>query len=623
MTRGAKVAALALAGLAALAIASSSVGAPVVDRLKAVARKVLGYPAWSRRAAARSEEPPFGRLAASQVGYAPSMQKQFSSPRSFTSFAVVREPDGSVAMRGGPPVRAIRSDVMGAKETAWVGDFTPLASAGRYRIVADNGLSSHPFDVGADVFDGAVRAVQRALYFQRAFTAIEAAHAEGPWTHASDADKAPPGESRGWHDAGDFSIYNASATTALFWILEAYSDFSPAADDTNIPESGNGVPDLLDEARWELEWMLSVQDPSGGFRNTTCQEHYGRYGTNTPDNVPRYRAGEPGTIATARAVGTLAYAASVYRPHDPAFAERCLQAARAGYRYLEAHPGENTDGPTCPAFRQDGNVQVGRDVRMYAAAGMLLATGEGRFREDFEESFEDVWGDPSYLRTNGYAALLYLRAPAGHPARKHLIRQRLRAHAGLARSDGERHPFQWATRYVWGSIGAGFQRSGAFSVKACLEDPAGAPADCEQALANVHYALGRNYYQLCYVSGLGGVTRGRARAFHHWLATLDATPFLFPGMVAGGPMEAPVPADASVPHARPIPIWGYWGDPALPRDASTPLDGRYTDNDSWSTNEIDVEWQGVTLYSLYFAQWWAKGRPEPGVLDSGRRRTAR
>jgi hypothetical protein len=64
-----------------------------------------------------------------------------------------------------------------------------------------------------------------------------------------------------------------------------------------------------------------------------------------------------------------------------------------------------------------------------------------------------------------------------------------------------------------------------------------------------------------------------------------------------------------VPHGRPIPIWGYWGDPAMPRDASTPLEGRYTDNDSWSTNELDIDWQGVTLYNLYLAQWWAAGAP--------------
>jgi hypothetical protein len=322
-----------------------------------------------------------------------------------------------------------------------------------------------------------------------------------------------------------------------------------------------------------------------------------------------YRSGEIGTIATGRAVGTLAFASVLYRPHDAAFAERMLAAARSGYRFLRDRPDEHSDGPTCPAMRQDGIPSVGHDVRMYAAAGMLLATDDVGFRVDFEASYQPLDNDPSYLRSNVYAALLYVRAPAGDPERRTAIRRELQTRAREVRSDGERHPFHWAGRTFWGSIAAGFQRTAGFSAPACLDDPAAAVADCGQVLANVHHALGRNYQQIAYVSGLSGVTRGRSRAFHHWLAALRATPFLFPGLVAGGPVTAPEADDVAVPQGRPIPIWGYWGDPAMPRDASTPLEARYTDNDSWSTNELDIDWQGVTLYNLYLARWLAHDAP--------------
>src|SRR5205814_615039 len=179
--------------------------------------------------------------------------------------------------------------------------------------------------------------------------------ARGRWTCAagglSFSVTAPGYASEGTHDAGDFSVYSASLNTAIFWLLETWSDFAPAGDDTKIPESGNRFPDLLDEARWGLSWLLSVQDAQGGFRNSTCQQRYGRYGTNTPDNVPPSANGEVGTLATARAVGNLAYASTVYGRYDAAFAERCLRAARAGYLYLEQHAGENSDGPTCPSYR--------------------------------------------------------------------------------------------------------------------------------------------------------------------------------------------------------------------------------------------------------------------------------
>jgi endoglucanase len=605
-----------LAALAGAAVAGSH---RVRARVKDVARKVLGYRAWKAREALPPEDPFFGRLAASQVGYAPGMRKEFSSPGPFDGFVVVKQPGGEVVLRGGGPVREIRTEVLGPIRSAYVGDFTALQAPGRYRVVASNGLSSLPFEVGPGVFDAPVRAVQRALYYQRAFTEIEPGHAEGPWVHPSDAHLAPAGVEKGWHDAGDYSIYSASAVSNLYWLLAAAADFAPDDDDTNIPESGNGVPDLLDEARWGLEWLLSVQARgSGGFGNTVCMERYGRYGTNLPHRMPPYRFGELGTIPTGRAVGTLAFASAVYRRHDPAFARRCLVAALRGWLFLEAHPGA-TDGPTCPVMRQDGDEQAGREVRMYAAAGLLLATGDPAYREPFEANYSEIWNDPSFHRTNVYAALLYLRATAAEPGRRAHILGAIRAQGDHVLEEGAAHPFGWASRYFWGSIAAGFQRTNAFSVGPCLADAVAAAAHCEQALANVHYTLGRNAMHLAYVSGLPGVTRGRSRVYHHWLSALDATPFTFPGLVAGGPLAEPEGADVSKPWGWPRAIWGYWGDPAMPRDGSTPLDGRYTDNDSWSANEIDVEWQGITLYGLYFARAWARsaGHARGGPLARG------
>ena len=554
--------AIAVLGIATVAVRLS----PPIDSAGDAVRAVLEYPARVQRVRTASDFERFAYLAASQVGYGPRMRKRFTSPSSFGSFIVIDEASGAVVFKGGAPVQTLDTDLLGeVRNRVWIGDFSPLTAIGRFHITADNGMSSHPFDVGPAVFDRAIRAVQRALYFQRAFTAIEAAHAEGPWTHPSDAARAPAGVQKGWHDAGDFSIYNAQATSSLFWLLEAYNDFKPTADNTNIPESGNGVPDLLDEARWELEWMLSVQDESGGFRNTTCLETYGPYGANPldgggslPEAVRVYKHGEIGTMATARAVGTLAYASSVFAPIDRAFAERSLAAARRGWRYLEARPDEHSDGPTCPASRQDGNADLGRQVRLYASAGMLLATGDQTFQRAFSSYDGDFANDPSTFRVNVYAALVYLRARAGEPVRQQAIRQRLREHAAAMRADAAQHPFEWSGRYFWGSVNAGFERGGGFGARMCLADPVAARSACDDAAENVHYAFGRNIFQLSYVNGLPGVTRSHTHAFHHWLVTLNATPLLFPGLVAGGPNTTPEAFDVSLPNARPLRVWGYW-----------------------------------------------------------------
>jgi endoglucanase len=601
-------------GAVAVALGAAILAVSRPGPARRAVRSMLAYWPERVRARARDEPPPFAHLAASQVGYAPGMRKRFTAPRAFDSFRVVREPEGTTVLEGRAACQ-LPTPSLGRVEKVWMGDFSALREPGRYRILAA-GLASYPFEVAAEVFDGPLRAVQRGFYFQRAFTALDAAHAEGPWVHGSDAALAPPGVRAGWHDAGDFSIYSASLNTALFWLLQAESDFPSTWDDTNIPESGNGVPDLLDEARWGLNWLLSVQDGSGGFRNSTCQTRYGPYGTNLPDRAAPYRAGEVGTLATARAVGTLAAASVLFRRFDAAFAESMLAAARRGTAYLDAHP-EVSDGPTCDAYRADGDAAQGRDTRTYAAAGMLLATGEPRYRADFERSYTELDGDPGYKHFGGFAALLYLRAPGADPRRAAALRERLGILAERARAAGAVDPFQRSAPTFWGSLGAGFTRVGASSVQRCLDDRRRNAADCAQALDNVHHALGRNYLGFAYLSGLRGVTRGRRHAFHQWLAALRAEPYLFPGAVAGGPNAAPEPADISNPLARPIPVWGYFGDPAFPRDTLTPYEGRYTDNDSWSTNEVSLDWQASTLYVLSFARWVAQNPgPAPEVESS-------
>ncbi|MFT3915026.1 MAG: glycoside hydrolase family 9 protein [Anaeromyxobacteraceae bacterium] len=599
--RPARLPLLAVAILAAAALAVPGVR----DTLRGLAKEAAGWPArWQRRALLGPEEPAFSRLAASQVGYAPGMAKRFSAPRPFQGFRVVRVADGAEVLRVDAPGRRIESAAVAGGE-AFVGDLTALTAPGRYRVEAA-GLASLPFDVGPGVFDAAARAVQRAFLYQRAFTALEPAHAAGPWVHASDAHLAPPGVRGGWHDAGDFSLYSASTAVALEWMLDTWRDLAPADDDLGLPESGNGVPDLLDEARRGLEWMLSVEDGAGGFAGTTCQDRYGPYGTNRYESVPPYRAGEVGALATARATAVLASATPVYRPYDPAFADQLLAAARRGFAWLEARPDDASDGPSCPAYRFDGDRAIGREVRAWAAAGLLLATGEPRFLAAYAATAPPLEGRPSFIHPAGFAALTYLRAPSGDPAVKAGIRAWMRRNADAALAEGAAHPFERAAPTFWGSNGAGFVWTNASSARFCLADRVRYAADCEQALANVHYVLGRNSLHLAYVTGLPGVTRARVRGFHQWLAALRAEPFDFPGMVAGGPNSAPEPLDVSLPHQRPVPFWGYLGDPAFPRGPATPPDGRFTDNDSWSTNELSLDWQASSLYALHLARWLAR-----------------
>jgi hypothetical protein len=565
-----------------------------------------GYPYWLQRAALAPEAPPSGGLAAWQVGYGPSMVKQFSSPERFASFQVVST-SGEVAFEGGPPVREIRTDTLAAVRTVWIGDFTPLRTTGRYCIVSDNGISRYPFDVGQRVFDAAVRAVQRAFYYQRAFTEIDAEHAQGPWVHATDAALAPPGVVKGWHDAGDFSLYSASTNVGCYWPppISRPRRTTPAS-----PNAGTACPTCWTRRDEGRSGWLSVQASGGGSHNTACQERYGRYGTNWPERMASYRLGEVGTIATGSAVGTLAFASVLYRPLDSTFVERLLAGCKGRLPLPPRAPGREQRWPHLPSNAPGWGRDVGLDVLMYAAAGLLLATGDRRFRVDFEESYQPLQNDPSYRRNNVYAALLYC-----------VLQPATRSGSGPSAWSSDAAPRRCAGTASATPSGGQVVPSGASLRPASSGPPASAPRLASRTRSGRPPTASR-CWPTCTMRWAGTTHRWSMwpvyPASHAGAATPSITGWRrstpdhssFPGRWLEAPIAAPEPGDISVPHGRPVASWGYWGGPPMPRDASTPLEGRYTDNDSWSTNELDIDWQAVTLYNLYFARWWAAGRPD-------------
>ncbi len=282
-------------------------------------------------------------------------------------------------------------------------DFSDLCTSGSY-YVSVNGLpDSVTFSVSANVYDSTLAAAQRYFYYQRQGTALEEEYAG---IFARDDlgldDSAVPfasGKSgtihsqKGWFDAGDSGKYVNTGAGTVSHLLWAYAMFPQCFADNslNIPESGNGIPDLLDEARWELEWILTMQDAkSGGF--------YPRIQGDAGERTVMDKNGCT-TDDTACAVGALAEAYLAYKEFDAEFAQECLAAAEKGWEFLAAHP-ENIVG-------YDVYV-VSNDVpdRLWAAGALYRASGNAACKAYFEKNcsslkskFEDSyamanrWGD--------------------------------------------------------------------------------------------------------------------------------------------------------------------------------------------------------------------------------------
>jgi endoglucanase len=311
-----------------------------------------------------------------------------------TPFEVRNAADHKVAYTGELSlVTSLDARVSGEKVLK--ADFSTLEVPGSYYIsVAAEGVrNSYPFKIGNDIYSSLVTDASRYYYYQRANLALEEPYAQGfphgAW-HMDDAncpllsDMSGPKRdvSKGWYDAGDFGKYlNAGATTVsdLLWAYETFPD-QFTDNQLNIPESSNGIPDLLDEIRYELEWMLKMQDVDGGF--------YCRVWPQNAMNNPRYiediRDGvthvKP-TSHSASAVAALAHAYIVYKDVDTEFAQQLLDVAVKGWGYLEEHP-ENIKPVYGPYNDEDDT-----NDRFWAAAGLYRATGEAKYDEYFKASY--------------------------------------------------------------------------------------------------------------------------------------------------------------------------------------------------------------------------------------------
>jgi len=243
--------------------------------------------------------------------------------------------------------------------------------------------------------------------------------------------------SGGWHDAGDYNKYIGYVYPAIHQLLLAY-ELNPTlwkTLDLGIPESGNDVPDLLDEIRYELDWILKMQEADGSFLLLVGGEkvkgYWGKYKglPASKNDAPRWSlpAAGPTTVA---ACSMLAHAALVYAtlPQEKAYADRLIHSAERGWDWLERHPdrvGEaiQFDRKTRPLVASSGRL-YGKpaDVRLGAAAFLHLATGKKTYATLLEQATRKAGGDlaaaPTFLR--------YATSPRAEPAVAERIRRAYR-----------------------------------------------------------------------------------------------------------------------------------------------------------------------------------------------------
>ena len=219
------------------------------------------------------------KIVLNQIGYKPADKKKvvFRAQSKDSKFRVVSV-DTKKAVYEGDIIGNTYNEA--AEETDRFGDFSSVIAPGKYTIETDELGSSYEFAIGEDVYKNVFKDMVRFFYMQRCGQEISK-ELGGTWAHPvchTDLAKIYGTDKKidvsgGWHDAGDYGRYVVATSKAAADLLSAYEDNKSAfGDDFNIPESGNGIPDVLDEVKYQLQWMLKMQEPSNGgvYHKVTC-----------------------------------------------------------------------------------------------------------------------------------------------------------------------------------------------------------------------------------------------------------------------------------------------------------------------------------------------------------------
>jgi endoglucanase len=407
-------------------------------------------------------------------------------------------------------------------DRVWQVDFSALCEPGRYLLVCAGGESA-PFELGDRVYERGLLAAQKSFYFQRTRTSLQAPHAT--WdgrtylrqhpshVHAEvgwDLTDYPEKRRRfrlegGWHDAGNFDIYVPSLAPAAQALLMAY-EWAPDRfldGALALPESGNGVPDLLDEVKWGLRWLLSMQEPEGAFRHRESVTETSPEGPADQDSSVRWVAGIS-TAASAKAVAALAMAARLYPRWDPAFARRAATAAQQGWAFLRDHPeqirADRRAGGAQPLW-DDEPAYNDQGARFVAAVEMwrsfrdldALAFTEQRVRAAVEtgpEAFlRGAWANLSRWGLIGLALDPQTPGPLREEARRRVLEVADSMRAQVEQADGYRCA-STVDDYYWGHNSNLMEKTHILSVAARLAPERGWLA--EAARDQWHWVLGRN-----------------------------------------------------------------------------------------------------------------------------------
>lgn len=546
-----------------------------------------------------------------QAGYLTDRQKLVYFSQSPDSFYVVDSANGGIVFR--EKASLLASDDPSTGLTTYVGDFSSFDKEGVYRIATDNADTSYAFHIAENVYADVFRKSLKGFYFQRCGTALlsryagayarDACHLDDGVYHSTTGKSGTKVTTGGWHDAGDYGKYVVNAGISVGELLMAYEQFPLkfGTDDLNIPESGNSIPDLLDEVRYELNWLLEMQDTAdGGVYFKVTPENFAGFIMPAADNSTRYIY-QKSTTAAGDFAAVMAMASRIYQPFDSAFARVCLDAARRAWDYLERNPSIVPAGgfhnPSGTGTGQYGDA-IDADERLWAATELYITTGSDSLHTYFRNHFSErgVIGDAmGWPNVQTLAQLEYAssnRTGMDNGVKEQIV-SALKTYCDKLVTSSSEDGFHVTLRlseYQWGSNGVALNNA-ILLIMANKLSPA--QSYYSTALDQLSYVLGCNMHDMTFITGVGSKS---PLHIHHRPSGADGVEEPVPGLIAGGPDGA---RDDAVLRAQ--------------YTSSTPPAECYVDDQgSYASNEICLNWNAPLVFVAgYFNE-------EPATPVTGR-----
>jgi endoglucanase len=476
-------------------------------------------------------------------------------------------------------------------------DVSNINKVGEYVIKVDD--MSKEFTVSEKGYGKISKAAWKYYYLNRASIAIEEKFAgifKRPLGHADTnvrihssaaTTKRPTGtviqSPKGWYDAGDYNKYIVNSGISTFALLSAYEHY-PTYYDTlklNLPESENKIPDILDEAKWNIDWMLTMQDPDDGgvYHKCTDLTFSGQVMPHN-SNLQRYVV-QKTTAATLNFAAVMAMSARIFKKYEaeyPGYSEKCRLAAISAFKWSKFNPTIYYKQPSDVQTGEYGDGDV-KDEFVWAASELFITTNDLIYTFDIRVTTIGG-GVPAWPYVSPLAAIslsLY------EQELKPLYDVSNAKNSIIATANGLRNTVNssafgvamgnQAGDFVWGSNGqAGNQIVLLIKAFELTNDK----TYLDAAYKSMDYLLGRNATGYCFMTGFGVKSVLRP---HHRPSQADGIGAPVPGMLAGGPHNGQQDRCGGYPDSNPATSY----------------------QDTWcsySTNEVTINWNAPTAYAL-------------------------